>query len=210
MFEVLNTHRPDKKADPDVIWVNTVETPPQPEKHALATIETEIPTERIPLTVSQPTTLTCLESASRVLAEAKNISQVKDIRDRAEAIRHYVKERDLGIQAQNDAAELKLRAERRLGELLSEMPKNRGSQGKGVRCHDATTPTLDEIGLDKHDSHRCQRIASLDQSTFEEHITTTRAAEKELTTASVEMRSTQRPSPANSLGFLPIVRCHCA
>jgi hypothetical protein len=48
---------------------------------------------------------------------------------------------------------LKLRAERRLGEMLAEMPKHNGDP----RLHDATR--LSDLGIGRMDSSRWQRIA---------------------------------------------------
>jgi hypothetical protein len=60
----------------------------------------------------------------------------------------------LGLEAQNDAAELRLRADRRLGELLAGLPNNHGARGVGVRSRDATAPTLEEVGISKSQSSR--------------------------------------------------------
>jgi hypothetical protein len=69
---------------------------------------------------------------------------------------------------QNDAAEVRLRAERRLGELLKSMPKNRGTAGlgrppKGADREAAPNPepTLGEIGITHKQSSVWQRIAKL-------------------------------------------------
>ena len=49
-----------------------------------------------------------LESACRELAEAMSIHEVKEIRDKAAAIKDFMRQRRYGQRAQNDAAELKL------------------------------------------------------------------------------------------------------
>ena len=55
---------------------------------------------------------------------------------------------------------LKLRAERRAGELLAEMPKAKGAATpKDTRSHDATA--LDDIGITKSDSSRWQAEAKV-------------------------------------------------
>src|SRR5262249_44656754 len=85
---------------------------------------------------------------------------------RAEAVRHYRAQRDFGVEAQNDAAEIKLRAERRLGGLLKDNVRHQGGRpAKG--SHDVTV--LPE-GVRKMDSHRWQRIASVPEGEFEEHV----------------------------------------
>ena len=63
--------------------------------------------------------------------------------------------------AQNNAAEIKLLAERRAGELLAGMEKQSGARGVGkkVESHDAI-PLLKDMGLTKTQSSRWQLAAS--------------------------------------------------
>ena len=65
-------------------------------------------------------------------------------------------------------AELRIRAERKAGELLARMEKNAGAKGSGsnqheVRSHDATTPTLSDLGINKHQSSRWQLMAKVSE-----------------------------------------------
>ena len=60
-----------------------------------------------------PRHVVLLEDAGRALAEAKTIDEIKTIRDKAEAVRQYARSASLGLQIQNYAAEVKLRAERK-------------------------------------------------------------------------------------------------
>ncbi len=69
-----------------------------------------------------------LELACRQLAEARSLDEVKVFVDLAEAARVYARQAQLGLDAQNNAAEVRLRAERRAGELLAEMQKNAGGR----------------------------------------------------------------------------------
>jgi len=123
-----------------------------------------------------------LSEGCRLIAEARSVDELKEIRDRAEALRHLARERQLGLQAQNDAAEIKVRAERRMGELLRQMPKQ--GPGQYQRSQRATVaPALRDLGLTKSDSSRWQRLAAIDEGAFEGHIGEARQAGREITTA---------------------------
>ena len=129
-----------------------------------------------------------LDEAKRALAEASTLQEIKDIRDKAEAIKAYVKAAGYSLEMQNQAAETKLRAERKGGELLKEMEKSKGSKGnqyteKLDRLHDATSPTLKDLGIEKTQSMRWQQIADLPEVIFEEVIEETKEEKKELTQA---------------------------
>ena len=63
------------------------------------------------------------------------MDEVKAIHDVAEAARIYARQARLGLEAQNDAAEIRLRAERKLGELLADMDKHPGGNvNRSQRC----------------------------------------------------------------------------
>src|SRR3954466_4481247 len=97
-------------------------------------------------------------------AEAGTIGEAKDIRDKAEAMRLYQKQHSDSLEAQNAAAEIKLWAERRLGELMKAMPKNTGSQNTEPRAwQDASAeiPTYAEQGIEQTEAFRWQKIADV-------------------------------------------------
>jgi site-specific DNA-methyltransferase (adenine-specific) len=138
--------------------------------------------------------LTLFNKARQSLVEARSIDEVKAVRDKAEALRLYMKQAGESLQMQNDIAEIKLRAERRAGELLQDMEKNVGAQGR-IQEHlsggntvlppEDDLPTLADLGLSKMQSSRWQTIAAMPEDAFEEHIAKTKARNEELTTASV-------------------------
>jgi len=129
--------------------------------------------------------LASLSKAKEWLGKAKTIDEVAAVRDKAEAVRLYAKARGMGLEMQNDAAEIKIRAERKGGLILKEMEKHPG--GKGLRSHDATAipVKLSDLGLTKSDSSRWQKSASIPERQFEKHIAEVREKQEELTTAGV-------------------------
>ena len=59
-----------------------------------------------------------------------------------------------------------------MGEMLLDMPKNPGAVHEASLSQSvtATPPKLEELGITRNDSSRCQTIAKLPEETFEEHI----------------------------------------
>lgn len=77
------------------------------------------------------TELVRYEAARKALAEAVAVDEVQEIRSQAEAMRHYArqaKDRDLEIQA----AQLRFRAERRLGEMIVAQKEKHGVKVSGL------------------------------------------------------------------------------
>ncbi len=133
------------------------------------------------------------EAARKALQEANAVDEVKDLRDKAEALRAYAKQaRD--FEMANWAAEIRIRAERKLGEMLKAqkeaggMNKGKLKQGKKLpQSHDETTeaPTLSDMGITKSMSSRAQAIASVPESEFEQTIAEHRDQQTELTSATM-------------------------
>ena len=67
------------------------------------------------------------------------------------------------------ATEIKVRAERRCGELLAVTEKNTGGRPTANRSDDATgsAPTLKDMGLTKDESSRYQQLAAMPAEHFE-------------------------------------------
>ena len=110
------------------------------------------------------TALIRYDAARKAIAAAHRVDEAKKIRDKAEAVRTYAKlAGDLDMQ--NMAAEIRIRAERRAGQLLLEMEKNPGTRGAGRPRKDGTRferssestaqpPNLEEIGISKDQSSK--------------------------------------------------------
>jgi len=156
------------------------------------------------------TALIRYDAARRALAAAHRVDEAKKIRDTAEAVRVYAKQaRDLDMQ--NMAAEIRIRAERRAGQLLLEMEKNPGRRGEGRPRKDGTKvtrsafakaypPKLDDIGITKDQSSKWQRLALLvDEATFDKALIQARAENGELTNAALLREIRQIVTPTEVL-----------
>lgn len=127
------------------------------------------------------------EQARTALAAAHRIDEVKDIRDKAEALRAYARQAG-DIEMFNWAAEIKLRAERRAGEMLSDMAERGERALSGKESHRETLKTL---GLAKNESHRWQRAAAVPEPEFEAYIEAAKQDGRELTSAGVRKLAKQ-------------------
>lgn len=127
------------------------------------------------------TSLVKYDAACRALAEAKAVDEVKDLRDKADAMRIYA------MQAKNkslevDAAEIRIRAERRLGEMIAAQKAtvglSKGAAGAGVNQHTpaelrssvVTAPKLSDAGISKNLSSRAQKLAAVPKEEFEAEV----------------------------------------
>lgn len=131
-----------------------------------------------------PRQLLLVSQAKKALAEAKSIAEIKEIRDKAAAMKKYLLLRDDSREAQNAAAEIKLLAERRAGEFLRETPRAPFPAIAGGHKQPAEL-TLSELGVKKDQSRKWQAIASIPEPAFTEHIEATKTAGKEITTGAV-------------------------
>jgi N6-adenosine-specific RNA methylase IME4 len=136
-----------------------------------------------------PQELVLLGKVERMLAEATTIDEVKHIRDTAEAARGYAKKIGLSRDIIVHASTIKVRAERRLGEMLGSLPLAKsapGNQHTGEldRSQNATGPIrLQDLGITKSDSSRAQQVASLPTATFNRYVKDCVESGQEPTTA---------------------------
>lgn len=117
------------------------------------------------------------------IAECHRVDEVKDIRDKAMALEAYARQAK-NTDAERRACDIRMRAERRTGELLKELARatpqtanSAGVNGKQVMSNDATRPpatqpspyaeTLSRTGISRQTAHRYQALASVPSETFE-------------------------------------------
>ncbi|WP_146597731.1 MT-A70 family methyltransferase [Novipirellula aureliae] len=124
--------------------------------------------------------LLALSEVQRALSEIESVEDIKEIRDKAEAVRKYVESAGLGLEMQNKAAELKLRAERKAGEMLAEM-KLHGGDRRSDEQDDRLR--LTDLGISKDQSSRWQLLARVPAKLFDDFVAQFTVHQVELTTA---------------------------
>lgn len=134
-----------------------------------------------------PLALVRYDAARKALAAAHKVDEVKRIHDKATALLAYAKQAgDLSLQ--NQAAEIRILAERRAGQLLVSLEEvgQRQTRQRG-RPKKASQPvTLSKVGISRNQSSKWQRLARLiDDSSFEEALNRAKDTYGELTTAGV-------------------------
>jgi site-specific DNA-methyltransferase (adenine-specific) len=135
-----------------------------------------------------PQELVWLEQARELLSQCASVDKVKQIRDRAEAIRLYQKQQTDSQRAQNAAAVVKIRAERRLGELLEEPTRRKRGRPPKKPSTLKELPRLSDLGISETMSHRCQAIAAIPEKEFEEVIQEKVQKNQELTSREMIQR----------------------
>lgn len=126
------------------------------------------------MTVDIEQALTPITQAQRMLAEAKTLPQLRELRDFATGAKAWAKARGLGVDAENEAAEVILRAERMIGAALIRLidedllfRPGTGDGGNQFIEPAGNKMGLGDLGLTKMDSSRFQSLARLSDEQFE-------------------------------------------
>ncbi len=125
-------------------------------------------------------TFSLLSQAQNAIAQAQSLDEIKDIRDKAEAARKYAQAAGMGLEIQNYAAEVKLRAERRAGGLLAKLKLHGGDRSEKT-ADDRLT--LGDIGITKDQSSRWQLTAIVSEKEFDRYLERIGEERGEVTTA---------------------------
>lgn len=130
------------------------------------------------------------ETPEQVIAMIKamraDLQRVEDPREavqltkRADSIKYLARKADASAETQNQAAEVALRARRKAGELLAEVPRDSGGRpaGNSSQAETSFTPyqnVLKEAQIPRPTAARYEQLARIPDEQFEQHVTGTRA-----------------------------------
>lgn len=139
------------------------------------------------------------EQARTALAECHRVDEVKDIRDKAEAMAAYAR------QAKDQemilwATEIKVRAERKCGELLRAVERSPGNRTDRTSYEPVTKyqQALNDNGLNHMAANRFQQLASMSPDHFEAAVATAKETAGQVTTAFM-LREAGKSRPSKKL-----------
>jgi hypothetical protein len=123
-----------------------------------------------------------LEKIKIALRETKNLDLVKAIIDRAELLKIYRKQIGDTLEMQNEAGEIRIRAQRKAGELLIEEPEKRGGGRKSEAYKNQKRLDVEfdfqtagrTSFKEQKECERYKSIASIPEEVFEQHIQETK------------------------------------
>jgi hypothetical protein len=120
--------------------------------------------------VSSSTNLMKYDQARNALAEARTLSEVKDIADKHTALEEYARranDKDMEIWC----GQMRVRAERKFGEL-SKLLDNTSKGGRPKTNRSSAGPVsktkvLTDLGVTKQHANRCEKLADIPEEKFE-------------------------------------------
>jgi hypothetical protein len=117
------------------------------------------------------TELVRYDAMCRAISDAYKVDEVKSIRDKAMALEFYAKQ-SKNVEAERQACEIRLRAERRAGELLKDLQKAVGGRPAktGSSARPVSQASLKGIGISKDQSSKWQRLANVPEEIFDHEL----------------------------------------
>lgn len=128
-----------------------------------------------------PTTdvvLSRIDVARFALEKANTLQEIKQVSAIADAARLYAKRIGATTEVINHAGEIKLRAERKLGDFMKVADKAKAGRPIKIGSRKepiSKTPTLKESGISKKMSARSQKLADVSATDFEKAIASAKA-----------------------------------
>ena len=144
-----------------------------------------------------------ISKARRALETAKSLDDVLQIRDQARAVETFVKAAKESLAVSNQASEIKVRAERKAGEMIAGMKKAKPGPKKITDSVSANSKQqqLESIGLQERQARRFEEMARVPDDKFEELASAEKATaeEREITSRSIQ-EAAKKPHVSNNSG----------
>jgi hypothetical protein len=110
-----------------------------------------------------------LNKARQALIEAKNLNEIREIKDIAVAVKAYAIAKGLGIEMKNEASEIEIRAIREMGKLIrqkqeaGELARQDNNPGSftGLLQGKTHIETLPDIGVTWKESSTSKNLATI-------------------------------------------------
>lgn len=129
-----------------------------------------------------------IRPALRSLVSARTVGEVKEVRDQAAAIEAYAREAK-DSELLDHAVEVRLNAERKVGQILAEMAeRGERARGGGDLRKESRPAILSDFGLTADQSYRWRKLAELTDEAFAERLREARRA----AWASIELTPAER------------------
>jgi hypothetical protein len=118
--------------------------------------------------VSETTQLVRYDAMCSAIAEAYMVDEVKDIRDKARAMEAYFRLAK-NTEAERQACEIRLRAERKAGQLLADLERSKGGRPAQNSPHDGMSfrASREGAGVSAKQAQNWQKLAEVPDADFE-------------------------------------------
>ncbi|MEE8128167.1 hypothetical protein [Candidatus Vondammii sp. HM_W22] len=133
------------------------------------------------------------------IASCYQVDEVKDIRDKALAMEAYARQA-LNTDAERKATEIRIRAERKAGQMMSEMDKTKNPSGiNQVKSHARPKPNefkeaKESANISDTQAKRWQKLAAVPENDFEQALNTPAIAS---TTGIIKANGPRAEKPMN-------------
>lgn len=143
--------------------------------------------------------LTEVQEVRAAVGLASTVKQAKEIKDRAETMEHYANRAGRSETLQQHWLEIRLRAERKAGELLAQEKLSRGGRPPNPETSNSplqvnSGPTLEELGVTRNQSWKWQKLATIPAPDFEAAVVAAQS-EAELLRLANKLNAPPAPPP---------------
>jgi hypothetical protein len=112
------------------------------------------------------------DAMCRAIAEAHAVDEVKDIRDKARAIEMYARQAQ-NTEAEERAREIRLRAERKCGQMLADTERAQGRRTDLTSSHHGRKSLAEELEhnhISRKQAENWQKLAAVPEDLFEQAL----------------------------------------